>query len=81
MLAYYEAQTEHPPAHLLTKIADALGLTTDQLLGRQRIPARSSPKNERLLRRLRTVEKLPARARQAVLDHIDALVAKHGAAS
>ena len=80
MLAYYEAQTDHPPAHLLSKLADALGITADQLLGRQRIPERSSPKNQRLLRQLRVVEKLPPRARQAVLDHIGALATKHGSA-
>ena len=32
MVAYYESQTEHPPTHLLPSLADALSLTTDQLL-------------------------------------------------
>ena len=59
MVAYYEAQTEHPPAHLLTTIADALGLSVDQLLGREPVRPRKAPTNERLLRQLRQVEKLP----------------------
>lgn len=78
MVAYYEAQTEHPPAHLLTPIADALGLTVDQLLGRTAIPKRKAPQNQRLIRQLRQVEKLPARARQSVIEHIEGLVAKYG---
>jgi transcriptional regulator with XRE-family HTH domain len=78
MVAYYEAQTKHPPAHLLPSIADALGLTVDQLLGRSDIPSRKAPTNTRLVRQLRQVEKLPAHARRSVLEHIDGLVAKYG---
>lgn len=78
MVAYYEAQTEHPPAHLLTPIADALSLSVDQLLDRAPISKRKAPKNERLIRQLRQVEKLPSRARQSVIEHIEGLVAKYG---
>lgn len=77
MLAYYEAQTEHAPAHLLPQLAAALGLSVDQLLGREAVSKRKSPENRRLLRKLKLVEKLPPRARQAVLEHIDALLGKH----
>lgn len=78
MVAYYEAQTSHPPAHLLPTIADALGLTVDQLLGHRSVRTKKSPTNERLLRQLRQVEKLPPHARRSVLEHIDGLVAKYG---
>lgn len=78
MVAYYEAQTQRPPAQLLTSIADALGLSVDQLLGRATISKRKAPQNERLIRQLRQVEKLPPRARQSVLEHIEGLVAKYG---
>lgn len=78
MVAYYEAQTDHPPAHLLPSIADALGISVDQLLGRDGIPKRKAPQNERLMRQLRQVEKLPPRARQSVLEHIEALTSKYG---
>ena len=78
VVAYYEAQTEHPPTHLLPAIADALGVTADQLLGREPVKKRKAPTNERLLRQLRQVEKLPPRARQSVLEHIEGLVAKYG---
>jgi transcriptional regulator with XRE-family HTH domain len=78
MVAYYEAQTTHPPANLLPTIADALGITVDQLLGHRAVRAKKSPTNERLLRQLRQVEKLPPHARRSVLEHIDGLVAKYG---
>ncbi len=45
MLCYYEAQSEHPPAHLLPTIAQALNITTDQLLGVEPIPKRQPPLN------------------------------------
>jgi len=80
MLAYYEAQTHRPPAHLLPAIADALGISVDQLLGRVPVSPRKAPRNERLLRQLRLVEKLPSRARHAVLEHIQALIEKYGIA-
>jgi transcriptional regulator with XRE-family HTH domain len=81
MVAYYEAQTEHIPAHLLPHLADALGITVDQLLGREAISPRKKPENQQLLRKLRRVELLPPRARTAVIDHIEALLAKHRSAS
>jgi transcriptional regulator with XRE-family HTH domain len=77
MVAYYESQTEHIPAHLLPHLADALGITVDQLLGREAVSPRRKPENQQLLRKLRRVEMLPPRARTAVIEHIEALLAKH----
>ena len=79
MVAYYEGQTTRPPAHLLAAIADALSLSVDQILGHKPVTVRKAPVNQRLLRELRRVEKLPARARRSVLEHIDGLVAKYAA--
>lgn len=81
MVAYYEAQTAHIPAHLLQRLADALGVTVDQLLGREAVSPRKTPENRQLLRKLRQVEMLPPRARTAVIEHIEALLAKHRSAS
>ena len=77
MVAYYESQTEHPPTHLLPSLADALSLTTHPLLGREAVSPRKAPKNQQLLRRLRTVESLPAAERRQVLHLIDALVERN----
>lgn len=80
MVAYYESQSEHPPAHLLPTLADAFGSTIDQLLGREPVTPRKRLKNAQLMRKLQQVEK-PSCARNAVLEHIDAFVAKHGSGS
>ena len=80
MVAYYEAQTTRPPVRALPAIAEALGITADQLLGLKPVSPRKAPQNERLLRQLRQVEKLPPRARHAVLETIQALVEKYALA-
>lgn len=77
MVAYYELETTKPPAHLLAAIGDALGVSVDQLLGREAATKGKGPVNQRLLRELRRVEKLPAHARRSVLEHIDGLAAKY----
>lgn len=78
MVAYYEGQSDRPPVQLLPALAEAFGITVDQLLGREPISPRKRPVNVQLMRKLQQVEKLPPRARTAVLEHIDALLSKHG---
>jgi len=73
MVAYYEGETNRPPAHLLPAVAKALGVSVDQLLGLAAVSPRKRPKNERLIRTLLRVERLSPRARRAVIDHINAL--------
>ena len=77
MVAYYESQSERPPAHLLPALAQAFRISVDQLLGMEPISPRKRPTNVQLMRKLQQVEKLPPRARNAVLEHIDALLSKH----
>jgi transcriptional regulator with XRE-family HTH domain len=79
VIAYYEGETEHAPAHLLPLFARALGVTVEQLLGVTAVSSRRKPENQRLMRTLRKVERLSSRARRAVVDHIDALWAKEHA--
>lgn len=33
VIAYYEGETDYPPAHLIVPLANALGITMDELLG------------------------------------------------
>lgn len=71
MVAYYEAQSEYPPAHVLPLIAKALGVSADQLLGLERVPKRQTLVNQQLLRRLKKIEGLPAHKQRALLTTID----------
>jgi transcriptional regulator with XRE-family HTH domain len=72
MVAYYEAQTEHPPAHLLPTIAKALHLSTDQVLGLKPVQKRQPPLNQQLLRKMKKIEALPPRDQRPLLRTIDA---------
>jgi transcriptional regulator with XRE-family HTH domain len=77
MVAYYEAQTGRPPAHLLPKIAEVLDVTADELLGISELKDAEGARNSRLWRKLRQVEKLPPSDRRALLKMLDALLAQN----
>src|SRR5437660_1323524 len=58
MVAYYETESEHPPANLLADLARALNVSVDELLGLsnvRRIKQRSAM-SSRLERRLKQIE-------------------------
>ena len=71
MVAYYEAQTDHPPAALLPRLAEALRVSADQLLGLQTIPRDHVPRSARLWRRFQELEHLPAREQRELIKLID----------
>lgn len=65
MVAYYEGETDYPPAGILPDLARVLGVTTDQLLGVKPVRSRTKkPQDTRLWRRFKQVEKLPAKERR-----------------
>ena len=77
MIAYYETHSGTPAGPVLLRLARALKVTPDQLLGltpEPRAAAPASPQNLRLWRKLRRVEKLPPAQRRTVVQLIDALV-------
>jgi len=75
-MTYYERETQRPPAHLLTRLAEVLNVSVDALLGRRPIKDRPMPRNSRLWRKLREIEKLPPGDRRAVLKILDGLLAR-----
>ena len=74
MMTYYESQSAHPPTHLLTEIARALRLSTDELLGATPIKKAARPANSRLQRRLHAIEKLDVKEKRQVLQLLDAFI-------
>jgi transcriptional regulator with XRE-family HTH domain len=74
MVAYYEVQTDQPPAALLPVIARALRVTSDELLGLKPFRASRTFSDSRLWRRFKQVEKLPARERRQVIQFIDTVL-------
>ena len=80
MIAYYETQAEELPEHALAKIAQAMGVSTDQLLGLktdQPAPPVFSL-DTRVLRRLLLFERLPSTDRRYILKQIEILARQAG---
>jgi transcriptional regulator with XRE-family HTH domain len=75
-VAYYEAESDHPPASLLTDLARVLNTSTDVLLGNgKERKTRPAPLSPRLERRLRQIERLGPRPKQQLLSIIDTFIA------
>jgi len=74
-VAYYETEGVRPPdGETLLKLAQILGVSVDQLLGAKALRKKGpSPKQARLLNKLRKVEDLSPQDRRAVLKYINAL--------
>jgi transcriptional regulator with XRE-family HTH domain len=73
VIAYYETDGGQPPGPMLPNLADALGVSIDELLGTKPIKKKESPKTARLINRLRKVEQLSPTDQRAVLKYIDTL--------
>lgn len=74
-LNQYESGLNIPPAEMLVKLTDALGVTVDYLLTGN--PVEDSPlASSRLFRRFKGLEALTLDDQETVIKVIDALIAK-----
>jgi transcriptional regulator with XRE-family HTH domain len=75
-IAYYEAESAHPPANLLADLARVLNVPVEALLSdsaaSRKTRATLSP---RLERRLRQIERLSPKPKQQLLSIIDTFIA------
>lgn len=74
IIAYYEAEADYPPTHLIAEIATALHLSVDELLGTKTLTKTRKPRNTRLQRRLEQIEALAPNEKRQVLQVIDAFI-------
>jgi transcriptional regulator with XRE-family HTH domain len=76
-IAYYEAESDHPPATLLPELARALNTTVEELLGGEAPPKRKARASlsPRLERRLKLIEGLSPKPKQQLLSIIDTFIA------
>lgn len=72
--AYYEGETEYPPTHLLPRIAQALHISADELLGIAPLKKATKPRDSRLQRRLQQIEGLSVTEKRQVLQLLDAFI-------
>ncbi|CDH22395.1 helix-turn-helix domain-containing protein [Xenorhabdus bovienii] len=71
----YESGLNIPPAEMMVKLADVLGVTVDYLLTGH--PVEDSPlANSRLFRRFQVLERLAQEDQETVIKIIDAMIAK-----
>jgi transcriptional regulator with XRE-family HTH domain len=76
MIAYYEKQADYPPTHILPVLAQALAVTTDQMLGLAEIKTNSRGHDSGLWRRFQEVEKLPPPDRKQIAQLLDTFLEK-----
>lgn len=76
MLIYYERNSGSPAAHIAGRLAHALGVSTDQLLGIEKMRTSSRVRDTKLWRRFNEVEKLPPTERKPIVQFIDAILEK-----
>ncbi|QFT57015.1 helix-turn-helix domain-containing protein [Microbulbifer sp. THAF38] len=69
VIAYYETESEH----LLVDLAQALKVSTDELLGVKPVKKIKQP-DSRLLRRIQQIEKLDAATKRQVIQVIDTFI-------
>lgn len=75
-IAYYESESDHPPASLLADLARVLNTSVEELLGSETPKrARPAPLSPRLERRLRQIERLSPKPKQQLLSIIDTFIA------
>lgn len=73
-VAYYEGETEHPPAALLPGLATALGVTTDELLGVATLRRKAAKPDHRLQRRMQQIDRMHPKEKRQALQILDALI-------
>ena len=71
VIAYYEGETQYPPAHLIIPISKALEISTDELLGVKEIKKQVEHNNPSLLRKLKKIEQLPASQQKTLIKTIN----------
>ena len=79
MIAYFEGETDYPPTHLLPLLAMALGVSTAQLLGVEKVKRNGRVRDTKLWRRFSEMEKLPPARRKPLVQVIDAFIEREKA--
>jgi transcriptional regulator with XRE-family HTH domain len=82
-ISYYESFHGYPPALAVAQLARALDVTSDELLGLQRLPKRrdqpDDPDARRLWRKLKRVLELPPTDRRALIRTFSTLIESYEA--
>ena len=77
MMAYWEVQTDRPPAHLLTKLSELLGYSFDEFLGVKPIEVEAPDIDMRFWLKLQKTNGLSHAGRKALIDYLELLLTKY----
>jgi transcriptional regulator with XRE-family HTH domain len=74
-ISYYEVEATFPPAEAIVKLAKALRVSTDELLGLKRLREEDKDQDEqRLWKKFRQIRLLPEKDQRAVARMVNSLV-------
>ena len=73
-IAAYEACRIRMLDTMIIKVAEALHVSTDELLGTSKLKADAQAPSRRLMKRLSAIEKLPETSKKYILKPLDALL-------
>jgi len=76
VIAYYEKETNHLPANYLPPIANALGVSLDELMGMKELKGDLAIKDPKLWKKLRKIEKLSEDDQKIIIHMVDSLASK-----
>ena len=79
VIAYYESETEYPPAHIILPLSHALNVSTDELLGAKNNKTTLDPKLAALWRRLKILETFSDKDKKAVVQFVEVIAERNKA--
>lgn len=74
MIAYYEKQPQYPPMHVLSQLAEALGVPADELFSHEGKKTAAKVKDMRIWRRLEQIEVLAEKDKRQVIQLLDTFI-------
>ena len=75
VIANYETVVKNPSPDVVVRIARALKVSADELMGLKPLTQKEPPvKNRRLLKKMKTIDDLPRSDQQDVMKYIDMVV-------
>ncbi len=77
VIAYYEGETQYPPAHLLVPLANALGVSTDDMLDTKKETADIDDNLAKIFRKLKVVSTFSDKDKKAVFHFVQTIEEKN----
>jgi transcriptional regulator with XRE-family HTH domain len=77
MIAHYETKSINPPAKAIIKLAKALNVTADELIGSIPTKEKAIFKNRQLLKKIQVLDSLPLSEQKTIINLIDSISAKY----